>query len=87
MTCFNCQQKGHKSLQCPLRQNQVKLIQIPADKVRPLRSNELFHSVGLHRLPITCDSGADISVVPEECVALDQFTGQVCKIDSFNRTM
>ena len=86
VTCFSCHQKGYKSPQCPLRQTQVKKMQIPADKVRLLGGNDLFGSVGPHRLPITCDSGADISVVPEECVAPDQFTGQVCEIDFLNRT-
>ena len=85
VTCFNCHQRGHKSPQCPQRQTQVKIIQIPSNKVVPLKDNELFGSVGMHRLPITCDSGADISVVPEECVSLDQFTSQMCEIDSFNK--
>ena len=34
---------------------------------------------------ITCDSGADITVVPEECVDIDQFTGGTCEVDSFNK--
>ena len=41
-------------------------------------------ALGKHRLPVTGDSGADISVVPEECVAPDQFVGKTCEIDSFN---
>ena len=85
ITCFTCQQKGHKSPQCPQRNTQVRRIQIPAEKVRSLRDNELFGSVGAHRLAVTCDSGADISVVPEECVDPSQFTGEICQIDSFNK--
>ena len=85
ITCFTCQQKGHKSPQCPQRNTQVRRIQIPAEKVRSLRDNELFGSVGAHRLAVTCDSGADISVVPEECVYPSQFTGDICQIDSFNK--
>ena len=85
VTCFTCQQKGHKSPQCPQRQSQVKRIQIPSDKVVPLRDNELFGSVGDHKLPITCDSGADISVVPEECVLPEQLTGSTCQVDSFSK--
>ena len=76
ITCFSCHQKGHKSPQCPQKQTHIKKIQIPSYKVVPLRGNELFGSVGVHRLPITCESGANISVVPEECVSLDQFTGE-----------
>ena len=84
ITCFNCRQKGHKSPQCPLRQTQVKKIKIPSDKVVQLKHNELFGAVGNHRLPITCDSGADLSVVPEECVSPEQLLGETCEIGSFN---
>jgi len=27
-------------------------------------------------MPITCDSGAQVSVVPEECIAEEEFTGE-----------
>ena len=63
----------------------MKRTQIPSDEVVQLKNNELFGSVGAHRIPVTCDSGADISVVPEECVDENQFTGDSCDIDSFNR--
>ena len=86
ITCFNCRQKGHKSPQCPLRQAQVKKIRIPSDKVVKLKHNELFGAVGAHRLPVTCDSGADVYMVPEECVSQEQLLGSNCEIDSFNNT-
>jgi len=35
-------------------------------------------------MPITCDSGAQISVVPEECVTPDEFTGEVQEIEDFH---
>ena len=85
ITCFSCHQKGHKSPQWLQKQTHIKRIQIPSNIVIPLRDNELFGSVGVHRLPITCDSGADISVVHEECVSPEQLTGETCEIDSFNR--
>ena len=84
VTCFLCRQKGHKSPQCPQKQAQVSKIQIPVSKVVPLKENQLFGSIGGHRMPITCDSGADITVVPEECVSKEQFTGDLCDIDSYN---
>jgi len=84
--CFNCRQKGHKSPQCPLRQPHIKRIKIPSDKVVQLKLNELFGAVGKHRLPITCDAGADVSVVPEECVNPEELTRQTCEITSFNKT-
>ena len=36
-------------------------------------------------LPVTCDSGADITIVPEECVPQKDFTGDTCEVASFNR--
>ena len=85
VTCFTCHQKGHKSPQCPQKVNQVRRIQIPSNKIVPLKENELFGSVGGHCMPITCNSGADITVVPEEYVRQDQFTGGTCEVDSFNK--
>ena len=52
----------------------------------PLKQNELFVAVGKHRLPITCDTGADVSVVPQECVSPEQLVGKACEITSFNKT-
>ena len=85
ITCFNCRQKGHTP-QYPLRVNQVKKINIPADKVVQLKKNELFGAIGNHRLPITCDTGADVSVVPEECIKQDQLTDESCELAAFNKT-
>ena len=86
ITCFNCRQKGHKSPQCPLRVTQVKKINIPANKVVPLKNNEVFGAIGNHRLPHTCDTGADVTVVPEECVSPNQLTGETCELATFNKT-
>ena len=83
ITCFNCQKKGHKSTQCPLRQ--VKCVQVATPEPRRLKDNELLGWVGRHSLPITCDSGADVTIVPEECVSESQYTGGTCEVASFNR--
>ena len=83
VTCFNCQKKGHKSPQSPLRQ--VKCVQVPTPEPRLLKDNELLGFVGKHSLPITCDSGADVTIVPEQCVADSQYTGGTCEVASFNR--
>ena len=60
-------------------------MQIPSSKIVAVKGNELFGSVGGHCMPVTCDSGADIAVVPEECVTEEQFTGDLCEVDSFNK--
>ena len=82
--CFNCQQKGHKSPQCPHKTNKVKRIQIPRHKIVQLKSNKLLGSIRGHSIPITCDSGADMTVVPEECVGDSDFTGDTCTIGTYN---
>ena len=90
VTCYNCRQKGHKSPQCPLRQSQVKRIEIPSDKVVQLRGNDLVGTIGVHKLPITCDSGADVTFVdPKQltggtrdikCFGNSVYKGKVCNI-------
>ena len=63
----------------------MKCVQVPAPEPRLLKDNELLGFVGKHSLPITCDSGADVTIVPEECVADSQYTGGTCEVASFNR--
>ena len=82
-TCFYCQKKGHKSPQCLLRQ--VKCVQVATQQPVTLKDNELMGSIGAHVLPVTCDSGADITTVPEECVQDVYYTGDTCEVASFNR--
>ena len=50
-----------------------------------LKPNEVLGMVEGHVMPITCDSGAEISVVPEECVGQDRITGETCTVQSFNK--
>ena len=83
ITCFYCQKKGHKSPQCPLRQ--VKCVQVATQQPMVLKDNELMGLIGEHVLPVTCDSGADITIVPEECVQESEYTGDTCEVASFNR--
>ena len=64
----------------------MKRIEIPSDKVVELKQNELFGAVGKHRLPITCDTGADVTLVPEECVTKEQLTGDTCEVRAFNKS-
>ena len=84
VTCFTCHQKGHESLQFPQKVSQVRRVQIPFSKVVSLKDNELFGCVGGHSMPVTCDSGADITVVPEECVTEEQFSGNLCEVHRCN---
>ena len=86
VTCYNCRQRGHIAPNCPKRNNKVKRVKVSEDQIVSLRRNEIFGSVGPHRMPVTCDTGAEVTVVPEECVEPCQKTGETCVLRSFNDT-
>jgi len=64
----------------------IKKINVPVNNIANLRRNEVFGAVGNHRLLITCDMGAVVTVVPVECVELHQLTGEMCELAAFNQT-
>ena len=78
VTCYNCRQRGHIAPNCPKRNNKVKRVKVCKDQIVSLRRNEIFGVVGPHRMPVTCDTGAEVTVVPEECVEPHQKTGETC---------
>jgi len=84
VTCFRCHQKGHKSPNCPSRPKGNRRVKLPVDKLLFLQPNELFGKVGPHSMAITCDSGAQVSVVPEECVTDEELTGEVQILEDFH---
>ena len=85
VTCFKCRQQGHISPNCPKKtSSKVKRVKVREDLIERLRSNEVFGAVGPYRMPITCDTGAEITVVPEEAVEQDELTGETCELRSFN---
>ena len=84
VTCFKCRQKGHISPDGPKRTNRVMRIKILKDKIVTLCRNEVFGSVGPHRMPITCDTGVEVTVIPAECVEPHQKTGELCELKAFN---
>ena len=86
VTCYTCRQKGHMSPKCFKRTSKVKRVKVCEDQVVSLRRNEIFGAVGPHRMPVTCDTGAEVTVVPEECVEPHQKTGESCVLRSFNDT-
>ena len=84
--CYNCQEQGHKAPQCPKRVTSVKRVQIPINRVKLLKENEVMGKVQGHLLPITVDTGAEITVVPEECVGESELTGESFTVNTFNNT-
>jgi len=57
---------------------------LPLEKLLYLQQNELFGQVGRHLMPITCDSGAQVSVVPEESVEDEELTGETQILEDFH---
>jgi len=51
-----------------------------------LKRNEVFGFIEGHGRAITCDMGADVTVVAEECIQPQHFTGQQCELKAFNDT-
>ena len=77
IVCFTCSELGHKSPQCPKRRkDKVKRVSIPREKIERLADNDIMATLGGVRLPMTFDSGAQISVVPIELVRSDEMTGE-----------
>ena len=84
VTCFRCRQQGHISPNCPKKTSKVKRVKVREDQIESLRRNEVFGAVGPHRMLVTCDTGAEVTVVPEEAVEQDQLSGETCELRSFN---
>jgi len=84
ITCFRCHHKGHKSPNCPSRPKGNRRVKLLSEKLLYLQSNELFGQVGRHSMPITCDSCAEVSVVPEESVEEEELTGETQILEDFH---
>jgi len=61
---------------CPNRPKGNRRVKIPSNLLQYLQPNELFGQVGKHAMPITCDSGAQVSVVLEESVECEELMGE-----------
>ena len=69
LVCFSCRELGHKSPQCPnKRKEKVKRIKILPELVECLAENNVMASVNNHLVPMTLDSGAEVTIVPQEFV-------------------
>ena len=57
----------------------MKKVKIYAHLIEKLAENDVMASVNKHLLPMTLDSGAEISIVPQEFVEPSNFTGESLK--------
>ena len=71
---------GHKSPQCPQRpKDKIKRVAIPKNEIVPLGPSDVIAEVAGTKIPLTFDTGAEISLVPVELVQEQEFTDQVSK--------
>ena len=83
--CFNCHQPAHKSPQCPKKATTtVRQIQIPINRVKSLKKNEIMRKVEKQVMLITVDTGAEIFIVPEQGVEDCQCMGEVYTVKAFD---
>jgi len=74
--CFRCNGKGHKSPNCPTKPKSNRKVCMNDSEPVIVQQEELFGSIGSCNLSVTVDTGAQISIVPLECVRADQLTGR-----------
>ena len=78
LICYNCNETGHKSAQCPLkRKEKVKKIQVAQNIIETLGDSDVMACINGSLVPITLDSGATASIVPKEFVREDNYTGRI----------
>ena len=69
IVCFSCRDVCHKSPQCPKRKkDRVKRVLTQEHKIGRSAKNDIMATFGRKRMPMTLDSGAQISVVSIELV-------------------
>ena len=91
--CYTCGEEGHKSPQCPKNQRGEKAGNKEA-KPKPIKRIwksqtgcvQLEGIVNGHEAQVLLDSGADISVVPEDMVSKDQLCGENVAVKPFGAT-
>ena len=51
-----------------------------------LKQGEVLATISGQAIPVTIDSGAEITIVPEKCVHDPEYTGEVATVDAYNHT-
>jgi len=77
----------HKSPNCPTKPKGNRKVQLPNRVPQVLQHEELFGSICEYDMSITCDTGAQVSIVPIECVRADQLTGETQRVKDFHGSL
>ena len=89
IVCFTCGEAGHRSIECPKKDRRPKKettrhIQLEEKEQKKLEHNELIITVGKYSFPVTLDTGASVSMVPEEFVSEPNYTGNTVRAKAAN---
>ena len=71
--CYGCGEIGHKKPDCP-KKKKTSVVKLGRSKV--LRHNEMLATVGGITMPLTLDTGAEVSVLPIEADCVKRYTGE-----------
>ena len=72
--CYGCGEVGHKKPDCPNKNKKASVVKVGPSRV--LRRNEILATVGGISMPVTLDTGAEVSVLPEEADCVLRYTGE-----------
>ena len=89
IVCYTCGEEGHKSPQCPRNLKASEKAKVkPIKRVwsSPSGCVQLAGVVNGHEAQVLFDSGADISIVPEEMVEPSLFSGGRVAVKPFGAT-
>ena len=71
--CYGCGEIGHKKPECPVKKK-ASVVKVGPSRV--LRRNEMLATVGGISMPVTLDTGAEVSVLPAEADCVLRYTGE-----------
>ena len=71
--CYGCGEPGHKKPDCP-KKKKASVVKLGTSRI--LRRNELLATVGGISMPVTLDTGAEVSVLPIEAECVKRYTGE-----------
>ena len=71
--CYGCGESGHKKPDCP-KKKKASVVKLGTSRI--LRRNELLATVGGISMPMTLDTGAEVSVLPIEAECVKKYTGE-----------
>ena len=85
-TCFSCQEKGHKSNECPKnRQKQTKSAQVRVVVTPTPKQPKLVKGrVGSNTCNMLLDSGANVTVVAARLVEVEQYLPETIQMTGVN---